>query len=198
MILDSIAANYRAERSSANTPSALATRSVQLMRLGTLLQTLSRDHNCAMVIANQVTDRFLPLSLSRASASVPTGTILSSSPASTASSPQNATSLLSLDHQQRFFTGWGAEPSISCHNIKTPCLGLVWANLINCRIALVKEKGWESGNAEWNPRSWTRWMRVVFAPWIQGTEEREKGVEFEVWNGGIRAVNRATEPLIAP
>lgn len=31
-------------------------------------------------------------------------------------------------------------------------------------------------------------MRVAFAPWVKGTGEKEKGVEFEVWNGGVRAV----------
>ena len=34
-------------------------------------------------------------------------------------------------------------------------------------------------------------MRVAFAPWVKGTGEKEKGVEFEVWNGGVRAVVKA-------
>lgn len=205
VILDSIAANYRAERSSASTPSALATRSAQLVRLGALLRYLSREHNCAVVVANQVADRFAPVSTTtRASASVSVGNVFSSSPASTGTSSAPAPSVLSLDHQQRFFTGWGAEPSTPPHNLKTPSLGLVWANQIACRIALVKER--DSGNAglgegevavqgiggaEWNSRRWRRWLRVVFAPWVQGTGEGGKGMEFEVWTGGVRAVDKA-------
>jgi len=57
-----------------------------------------------------------------------------------------ADELLSLDHQQRFFTGWGdTRPGWSGgHSLtsgpgyKTPSLGLVWANQIACRLALVK------------------------------------------------------------
>ena len=205
VILDSIAANYRAECNSANTPSALATRSAQLVRLGALLRSLSRHHNCAIVVANQVADRFAPVSTtSRASASVSAGIAFSSSPASTATSSAPAPSVLILDHQQRFFTGWGAEPSAPSHNLKTPSLGLVWANQISCRIALVKERDYGSagtgegevavegiGGAEWSSRRWRRWMRVVFAPWVKCTGEKEKGIEFEIWNGGVRAVVKA-------
>ena len=205
VIIDSIAANYRAERSSANTPVALATRSAQLVRLGALLRSLSREHNCAMVVANQVADRFTPVSTtSRASASVSAGHAFCSSPASTATSSTPPPSVLSLDHQQRFFTGWGAEPLARPHDSKTPSLGLVWANQIACRIALVKGRDYGSAHvregevaiegirgAEWGPRRWRRWMRVVYAPWVKGTVEREKGVEFELWVGGVRAVTKA-------
>lgn len=206
MILDSIAANYRAERSSANTPSALATRSAQLVRLGALLRYLCREHNCALVVANQVADRFAPVSTtSRASAVISAGNVFSSSPASTATSSAPAPSVLSLDHQQRFFTGWGAKPSTPSHNLKTPSLGLVWANQIACRIALVKERGYGNagnegggiavegiGGAEWNSRRWRRWVRLVFAPWVEGTGDGENlGVEFEVWIGGVRSVHKA-------
>ena len=202
VILDSITANYRAERSSANTPSALATRSAQLVRLGALLRYLSREHNCAFVVANQVADRCAPVSTtSRASAAASAGNVFSSSPASTATSSNPAPSVLSLDHQQRFFTGWGAEPLTPSHNLKTPSLGLVWANQIACRITLVKERDYGSagngegeiavegiGGAEWNSRRWRRWMRLVFAPWVEGTGD---GVEFEVWSGGVRSVDKA-------
>ena len=205
VIIDSIAANYRAERSSVNTPSALATRSAQLVRLGALLRSLCREHKCAVIVANQVADRFAPTSTaSRPSASVSAGNVVSSSPASTAASSTPTPSVLILDHQQRFFTGWGAEPFTSPHSLKTPSLGLVWANLIACRIALVKgsDNGCAQfregegavvgiGGAEWNSRSWRRWVRIVFAPWVKGSRETEKGVEFEVWSGGVRAVSRA-------
>lgn len=186
-------------------PSALATRSAQLVQLGALLRSLSREQDCAIVVANQVADRFAPFTTtSRASVSISAGNVLSSSPASTATSSCPALTKISLDHQQRFFTGWGAEPSISSYNLKTPSLGLVWANQITCRIALVKVRdgggagigegaGYPegSGGAEWNLRRWRRWMRVVFTPWVAGTEERHEGVEFEIWSGGVRAIKRA-------
>ena len=188
-------------------PSALATRSAQLVQLGALLRSLSREHDCAIVVANQVADRFAPFSTtSRASDSISAGNVLSISPASTAMSSAPAPTKISLDHQQRFFTGWGAEPSISSYNLKTPSLGLVWANQITCRIALVKGRdgggagvgegtGYSEGvgGVEWNMR-WRRWMRVVFTPWVADTEERDEGVEFEIWSGGVRAIKRAAVP----
>ena len=155
-----------------------------------------------MVVANQVADRFPPVvTACRASALVSAGNVFSSSPVSMATTSL-APSVLSLDHQQRFFTGWGAEPSTPSHDLKTPSLGLVWANIISCRIALVKGSDCSSAQvredeeavggikaAESNSRSWRRWMRIVFAPWVRGTGEREKGIEFEIWSGGVRAVS---------
>ena len=29
---------------------------------------------------------------------------------------------------------------------------------------------------------------MVFAPWVRGVGEGEKGVEFEIWGGGLRGV----------
>ncbi|GKZ26308.1 hypothetical protein AbraIFM66951_002552 [Aspergillus brasiliensis] len=64
--------------------------------------------------------------------------------------------ILSLIHQQRFFTGWGdtLQPTISSlypafqqTAQKTPTLGLVWSTQIACRIALKKESrfvDWEA------------------------------------------------------
>ena len=115
---------------------------------------------------------------------------------------------LTLDHQQRFFTGWGDTPpggyEMGEKNLKSPALGLVWANQIACRIALVREGSWARslpsgvgkevdgelvmGGAEWASRKWRRWMRVVFAPWVKGVEAGERGVEFEVWAGGVRSL----------
>ena len=34
-------------------------------------------------------------------------------------------------------------------------------------------------------------MRLAFGPWVKGTGEKERGVEFEIWNGGVRAVVKA-------
>ncbi|KAL2835700.1 P-loop containing nucleoside triphosphate hydrolase protein [Aspergillus pseudoustus] len=54
--------------------------------------------------------------------------------------------ILSLQHQQRFFTGWGdslQQVAADVHpfrppTLKTPTLGLVWSTQIACRIALKK------------------------------------------------------------
>lgn len=232
IVLDSITANYRAEQTN---PAALATRSTQLIKLGSLLQNLAREHDCAIIVANQVGDRFSLPPPSVASAAInagatppasrpsslaaagPNALLFSSSPASTPShahtrSASLAPAVLSLDHQQRFFTGWGDSYSPAAHstsssqppqssqqNLKTPSLGLVWANQIACRVALIKEEAYDrtggtagregEGRAEWTAKKWRRWMRVVFAPWVAGCGEGDKGVEFEVWAGGVKAVS---------
>ncbi|CAK7244375.1 MAG: DNA repair protein rhp57 [Sporothrix thermara] len=51
--------------------------------------------------------------------------------------------VLQLDHQQRWFTGWGDSPSAYYGNEanarnKTPSLGLVWATQLGMRVALIK------------------------------------------------------------
>ena len=213
-------ANYRAGVM-ANTPAALATRSTQLAKLGALLRNLAREHDCAVVVANQVGDRFESHAVGAGSRGAGGGTgwqsnVLNSSPLLSGGMQGNtnampAPSVLSLDHQQRFFTGWGGLPpahhdssgsQLSQHasinqNLKTPSLGLVWANQIACRVALVKEsdygnagstEGEGSEAAEWTPRRWRRWMRVAFSAWAPSTGEGDKGVEFEIWGGGLRAV----------
>ncbi|KAL8717479.1 MAG: hypothetical protein Q9181_008322, partial [Wetmoreana brouardii] len=63
VIIDSIAANYRAERSSSSSTSnaaALGLRSSQLVKLGHQLRSLAREYDCAIVVSNQVADRFPP------------------------------------------------------------------------------------------------------------------------------------------
>ncbi|KAL2041721.1 hypothetical protein N7G274_005505 [Stereocaulon virgatum] len=213
IIIDSITANYRAERGSDKTAAALATRSAQLVKLGALLRSLAREHDCAIVVANQVADRFAPVSTTSRTSAASSGpsTIFSSSPISkgTQGNKEPTPSVLSLDHQQQFFTGWGSHPSSSSSslssstlqttNLKTPSLGLVWANQIACRIALIKERDYGTagtgeeevnvsgtGGGEWSSRRWRRWMRPVFAPWVEG----KGGVEFEIWGGGVRAVGK--------
>ena len=255
VVIDSIAANFRAERSTTDTSAAaigaaLSTRSTQLLRLGSLLQRLAREHNCAIVVSNQVADRFenssnpqnTAVSSSAPVQSITTTTTaaaiaahripaFSSSPATSSGTPTTGTSSealhtrqaapptaaftpLSLDHQQRFFTGWGdTRPPYSTYNqpesnLKTPSLGLVWANQIAARIALIKERAFLTTTtipssssidgrtdrevlaapAEWAPRGWRRWMRVVFAPWVAGCEGGDPGVEFEIWAGGVRGL----------
>lgn len=250
----------------------MAARAVQLVKLGAQLRDMARTYDCAIVVSNQVADRFAPASPPAAAAAAtvmrspmpslsppssssqqqhlsPAGTLagggsidavlmgLASSPTEPTANPPAATpavapsstsaNLLTLDHQMNFFTGWSAAaaaPPSEDHeqrqrqrqNLKTPSLGLVWANQIACRIALVKSRAYGSANdttdtpvrggrsggegkvgavevqsaasrAEWTPRRWRRWMKVVFAPWVEGVGEG-KGVEFEIYGGGIRAV----------
>ena len=118
---------------------------------------------------------------------------------------------LSLDHQQRFFTGWGDGRYSVGRNIKTPSLGLVWSNQLACRIALTREAvfvksdlgtkreddlavetgqlGQALSSVEWTPRGWKRYMRIVFSSWAPPVSEGENGIEFEIWSGGVRSVD---------
>ncbi|KAJ5937824.1 hypothetical protein N7454_004166 [Penicillium verhagenii] len=60
VIMDSITSNYRAENHDHSAVS-LSTRSTELARLGQMLRNLAAKENIAIVIANQVSDRFGPL-----------------------------------------------------------------------------------------------------------------------------------------
>ena len=207
VIIDSIAANYRAERHDSNTGSAMAERSGHLAKLGAHLRSLARDHNCAIVVANQVSDRFAPLPLMAPRTTAKS--LATSSPYQPSSSlPQhqqsNGFNPLILDHQLRFFSGWGSDPASGAHSLKSPSLGLVWANQIACRIVLIKEacyrshpmallgEATEKESADWSSRTWRRWVKVAFSAWAEGTPGSRQGVEFEIWSGGLRAVNAQT------
>lgn len=203
VIIDSIAANYRAERHDSNTGSAMAERSGHLAKLGAHLRSLARVYNCAIIVANQVSDRFTPLPLTTPRTTAKS--LITSSPYQPSSSfPQyqqsNGFNPLILDHQLRFFSGWGSDPALGAHSLKSPSLGLVWANQIACRIVLLKEACYRSNSkallgdaaeesAEWGSRTWRRWLKVAFAAWAESTPDSGQGVEFEIWSGGLRAVN---------
>lgn len=173
IILDSVAANYRAEFERAGAGNGqsgganMAQRSSELMKLGQLLRDLARKHDLAVVVANQVADRFNGESrnsnagssnqipsrpvpsqsspLARRSTAIGQPLPLPSSPISSLppkTQPFRSTmDPMSLDHQQRWFTGWGDEQYPS-HTVaksqKTPSLGLIWTTQIACRIALIK------------------------------------------------------------
>ena len=209
VIIDSIAANYRAERSDSATGSALAERSNQLARLGAQLRGLALAHNCAIVVANQVSDRFVPIS-SIASHPAAKSVIVSAPYPPSSSAPCQQSHVfnpLNLDHQLRFFSGWGSDPNSGVHSLKNPSLGLVWANQIACRIVLIKESCYKLSNPEgmfsatggdksvdWGFQTWRRFMKVAFAAWVESTCDAGQGVEFEIWSGGLRAVEaRATD-----
>jgi DNA repair protein RAD57 len=201
IVIDSIASNYRAEferpggahegngkgnkgsnvHANANNADrragkAMAERRTHLVQLGAFLRNLARTENIAVVISNQVADRFMPPSIPHATTS--------QQQASGQTTPLSLTpDPLTLDHQQRWFTGWGDLPPFTPghSSLKTPSLGLVWTNQIAARVALVKEG--ESGSESSKRR---RWMRVVFAPWVGQTPRA--GIEYEILAEGVRAV----------
>lgn len=220
IVIDSIAANYRAEQRSGtgggeatagedgkaksmSVGREMGERADKVVKLGRFLQELARRERVAVVVANQVADRFmgeegqqragegyrgvkrrrdeqerwmsspmlreregLPSSSSATapfSSPSPAGTSLllppskgqvaatataaasqtTPAPTSTTLPLSSATDPLLLDHQLRFFTGWGdlrpSSTQLHNQNLKTPCLGLPWANQLACRVALIKE-----------------------------------------------------------
>ncbi|OGM46870.1 DNA repair protein (Rad57) [Aspergillus bombycis] len=211
VVIDSITSNYRAEHTAHNIL-GLSTRSGELTKLGQMLRNLAVQEDIAIVVANQVSDRFDamdgPPGFPRIGGGVPgngspstqpqqlpsarePGTasplprvratesgnvelfqhnaMPPSSPSPFPSSPYAAeedpqqqpfdgsylvgnpvrSEILSLLHQQRFFTGWGdspqslapsSYPGFQRPSQKTPALGLVWSTQIACRIALKKER----------------------------------------------------------
>lgn len=62
---------------------------------------------------------------------------------------------------------------------------------MNERREIKEEREGGGESADWVPRHWRRWMRVVFAPWARGVGNGERGVEFEIWTGGVRAIQIA-------
>lgn len=224
VVMDSVAANYRAEfeRPGAGTAAGqnnganMAQRSSELVKLGQWLRDLAREHNIAVVVANQVADRF-----STGGGAPEFGRTSSGMPPSSMVAPASSTGVaesesgnipflastsdpMSLDHQQRWFTGWGDDrhPSYSSRkNLKTPSLGLIWTTQIACRIALIKRPVYGPGlvddeNERGEPvlRRWRRWMKVVFAPHAGPTGPGLDGaVEFEIRGEGVRAVSGLTE-----
>ncbi|OAQ79986.1 DNA repair protein rhp57 [Purpureocillium lilacinum] len=245
IVVDSVAANYRAEfERQGSRGSNMAARSAELVRLGALLRDLARRHNLAVVVANQVADRFSssPLSpgairgrvhsasvtnvaaTSRSTQDSPLASRSNKGPpfpplASTPSSsgavpfsfpddgPPPAPPALRLDHQQRWFTGWGDDP-YSSQALKTPSLGLVWSTQISCRVALFKrpvygrprrvaaplhaddyDDGDDVASREPTLKAWRRWMKVVFAPHVAASGQGMDGAtEFEVNMGGLKSV----------
>lgn len=230
IILDSVAANYRAEfdrpgAGAGQTSGAnMAQRSSELVKLGQLLRDIAREHDVAIVVANQVADRFsnegrnspvvmrdmqsTPLAR-RGLGGQPSSSI--AAPSSSFFYPSGATQEvgpstqyptgtldpMALDHQQRWFTGWGDDPTLK--NQKTPSLGLIWTTQIACRIALIKRPVYgvgRSGDEEEEQgeavlRMWRRWMKVVFAPWAGASGMGLGGsVRFEIRGEGVRAVGK--------
>lgn len=203
IIIDSVAANFRAEfdrTSNASTSDALARRSAQLTQLGCHLRHLAHTHNLAIVVANQVLDRFAassslfdsaitPTPLSQTSVSTPVSNSNNPPPPSSQHPSQflSTNDPLSLDHQQRFFTGWG--DIRFARDLKTPSLGLTWTNQLSARFVLLKEPIMKPQDYLLGPGmdiiGWRRHLKVAFAAWAADANGAE-GVEFEVCEEGIR------------
>lgn len=98
IILDSVAANYRAEFDRADGKnrgqgSNMGARSAELVRLGMLLRDLALKHNLAVVVSNQVADRFglgSPV-LSRTQPTAPTSKTPYTATAGVGQNPKNQT-----------------------------------------------------------------------------------------------------------
>ncbi|MBE3043972.1 hypothetical protein IMZ48_15650, partial [Candidatus Bathyarchaeota archaeon] len=130
-------------------------------------------------------------------------------PPSTPIEPAAPAALL-LDHQQRWFTGWGDDP-FADYVLKTPSLGLVWSAQVACRVALFRKAAYgarglgddgdilgaavqeEEDGERLVPTQtgWNRWMKVVFAPHAPGTGQGLHGaVRYEVNMGGLKGLER--------
>ena len=207
----------------------MAQRDSELMKLGQLLRDIAREKNIAIVVANQVADRFSDGggNASRAMQSGPLAKrgvrpTLSSSMAAPMPTMSGAVKgrlepisilfvastndLMSLDHQQRWFTGWGDDlhaSHLAVKDMKTPSLGLIWTTKVACRIALIKQPVYGSGlvadeesdRGEPVLRKWRRWMKVAFAPHVAASGPGLQGgaVEFEIRGEGIRSVRKNAE-----
>ncbi|KAK2764306.1 DNA repair protein xrcc3 [Arachnomyces sp. PD_36] len=186
VVIDSVTWNYRGEYTLDS--DGMASRAGKLVNLGRILRDLAVKEGLAVVVANQVLDRFddvsdgfhvdqfihLPPNEKSQSASslVPDDTETvpnrsqtsrvcsqsvnpstpqfpnepqSSAPSATPVTTSPSPNLLSLSHQQRFFTGWGDRPPDGAlrtedisGGLKTPALGLLWSSQIACRIVLKK------------------------------------------------------------
>lgn len=227
VVIDSVAANFRAEFSGVS-GKTLATRSAALIRLGNTLRKIANDHNVAVVVTNQVGDRFddartladkfrlssqapsssAPSSQGQESKSTPPQPEMLESdfeepipPATQEPSPPSSSQarreeLMSLDFQQRFFTGWGDDSSKPFEQLKTPALGLTWANQINARVVLKMDHtnthAASASGAIWTDTKRRRFLKVVYAPWtgpsmrsLPYTLEMQGPVSFPLKNGEI-------------
>lgn len=190
IVMDSVAANFRVAFPGA-APAVLARRAVALAKLGNVLRKIAHEQNVAVVITNQVADRFeesriIPgkfrvTSLTPSSSTITgpatqvpslqhSAKVAAASPP--ASSPQAKKDVvMSLDYQQCFFTGWGNDPDKPFEALKNPALGLMWVNQLDARIVLkivhaVKPTATENIYSDHTRR---RYLRVVFAPWTPPT-----------------------------
>ncbi|KAK9414635.1 putative DNA repair protein RAD57 [Seiridium unicorne] len=239
VIIDSVTANYRAEYERGGSHSSggfnMGARSNELVKIGQLLHELARKHNLAVVVSNQVSDRFSdsssvalaaskrsnlaysgpesqqsplasrsrghngPLPSVEPTSSMPPEAVRSSMPEPPPEEPIAPPAML-LDHQQRWFTGWG-DDAYADYALKTPSLGLVWSTQLACRIALIRRPVYgrkkvveDEGTDSVYLKNWKRWMKVAFAAHAKPSGPGfEDAVEFEVTMGGLKAVEKKTK-----
>lgn len=150
IVIDSIAANFRAESSTGASgrrdPALLAQRSRELVKVGGLLSNIAKRYNLVVVVANQVADQFRDTS--------------------------GSGDVLMLDHQQRWFSGWEQQTGG-----KVPALGMTWVNCIGARVALYKRTIEELGDDDDVLERTKRSLKVVFAPWVEAGREVEFIIE---------------------
>jgi DNA repair protein RAD57 len=183
IVMDSVAANFRADRETATT-GGLLDRAADLNKLGTMLRRLAVQKKIAVVVTNQVSDRFAE------NVFPATQEAIRSSPSSSATPSQHALqrsqreTKLSLDYQQRFFTGWGDQLRHSDQDLKTPALGLTWANQVDARIVLKIESSTSRAGAGASKRR--RFLNVVFAPWCSSSVQP---LEYAIEAQGLEALS---------
>ncbi|KAJ5284405.1 hypothetical protein N7497_000310 [Penicillium chrysogenum] len=168
VIIDSITSNYRAEHES-NSLQANAKRSSELAKLGHLLRNLAVKEDIAIVLANQVSDRFESLKGSEPASrtgfpsmsqtpsrgsgpaspfpksrteqlSTRNGQQPPSSSPAISSSPYHAPDDKNFDGSSASTLAGGDGLYPESGSLKNPALGLVWSTQIACRIALKKEE----------------------------------------------------------
>ncbi|KAK4909743.1 DNA repair protein rhp57, partial [Elasticomyces elasticus] len=95
--------------------------------------------------------------------------------------------IMSLDYQQCFFTGWGDKADDDMAKLKTPALGLTWANQLTTRIVLkVVHKHAESATGNlFSDTERRRYLSVVFSPLAEGGR---RSVRYEIAAQGPVAV----------
>ncbi|KAL6154230.1 DNA repair protein rhp57 [Exserohilum turcicum] len=224
VVVDSVAANYRAEfdkQGTGNgTAAPMARRGTQLVQLGALLRELARTEGIAIVVANQVADRFTkPPSAAYSSSASTSNAASRTTSANTDGTSQTNDAVpappsqldqsillspdpLALDHQQGWFTGWGDSPYEQLHVQKTPSLGLVWTNQVACRIALKKQPVFASrplihtvnGQEQWNDDEIhiSKWRRWFKLVFAPWAPPCPgRGIEFEIQKSGIRHLVKA-------
>lgn len=208
VIVDSIAANFRGE-GLGRSPKDLAERGRTLVETAEVLRRVA-GMGIAVVCANQVADRFGGLSAepepepeapsdeipevielpSTSSSSSTQKAKPNYSPAPSQRGEENLAAyrqkvrlkdLKSLDYQSGWISGF---PDGS----RQPSLGMVWTNVLACRIVVRREEG---GGGR-------RWMERVFCDWAPPVTRGEghgdgDAVETEVWEGGVRGVDNGGE-----
>lgn len=197
VVIDSVAAHFRTQFPG-NNLKVLVARSAALARTGAALRRMAHDKGIAVVLTNQVGDRFDDIRAIRDRVALAKPTQSSSTPPATVHRVQapNPVSqarrdeVMSLDHQQRFFTGWGDDLNDENEQMKTPALGLSWANQLDARIALKLIQQYNDNQSGDFERK--RFMRVVFSKW---TAPSRFPLQYELRSQGLVGIPEEGVPI---